>query len=558
MPARPSSRSTAAAVVAGYLAITLWFSWPLAAHLTTSLAGDWGDAVFTTWVMTWVSQHLFAVLHGDLGAWNAMWSAPIFAPDANTLTYSEHFIGQTLQALPIFAATYQPLLAFNVLWIATFALAGVAAHRLAHAWSGSHLAGVVAGVTCMFTDFRLAFSISHLHTLSVHWWLFGLWGLDRFAATSSGWALAGATLSLTLLHLSSNYLMAYCAPFTGAFAVWTLWRHGRLRDLGAWIGAAGAGATSIVLVLPVVLRYLATRDALNLTRSLEVIAENSSSLATYRAAAWSIVPLVCLAIAGVAAPDTMFPRITRRARLVLAALAMAAIALSFGPVMQFDTVHVPGPYRLLLDYVPGFAGLRVAQRFEVIAMALVSLLGGLGAAWLGRHRVGLVVAIGLTLMAVQPARTSPFVMDRVIGTIGPPPPPPYLRPSAATPPIYTLAKSLPADAVLIELPFGDIGYDIRYTYFTLAHGHRIVNGYSGIFTPLYLQRAGVLAQPFANPELSWVALQAATHVIVHTAGFAGDAGTQLRAALRARGARELGGVDGAWIYELPKAPAPTR
>lgn len=549
-------RGAAAGVVGAYLAVTIAFSWPLVLHLPTSLAGDWGDAVFTSWVMTWVSQHLLALLHGDVGAWGAMWSAPIFAPDANTLTYSEHFIGQTLQALPIFAVATQPLVAFNAIWIVTFALAGVAAHRLAHAWSGSHLAGAVAGLTCMFTDFRLAFSISHLHTLSVHWWLFGLWGLDRFAATSSGWALAGATLSLTMLHLSSNYLMAFCAPFTVAFAVWALWRHGRLRDWRAWSGVAAAGVTSIVIVLPVVLRYLATRDTLHLTRSLEVIAENSSSLATYRAAAWSIVPLVCLAIAGVAAPDAVFPRLTRRARTGLAALALAAVTLSFGPVMQFDSVHLPGPYRLLLDYVPGFAGLRVAQRFEVIAMALVSLLGGLGAAWLGRTRAGLAAAIALTALAVQPARTSPFVMDRVIGTVGPPPPPPYLRPSAQTPPIYALAKTLPADAVLIELPFGDMGYDIRYTYFTLAHGHRIVNGYSGIFTPLYLQRSGILAQPFVNPELSWLALRPATHVVVHTAGFNGDAGAQLRGALRARGAREVGGVDGAWIYELPVSPQP--
>ena len=51
MSARTSPRFLAATVVAGYLALTLWFSWPLAAHLTTSLAGDWGDAVFTTWAM---------------------------------------------------------------------------------------------------------------------------------------------------------------------------------------------------------------------------------------------------------------------------------------------------------------------------------------------------------------------------------------------------------------------------------------------------------------------------------------------------------------------------
>ena len=60
-------------------------------------------------------------------------------------------------------------------------------------------------------------------------------------------ALAGATASLIALHLSSNYLMAFCAPFTAIFAVWSLARHGRLADIGRWTGVvadpvASAGA----------------------------------------------------------------------------------------------------------------------------------------------------------------------------------------------------------------------------------------------------------------------------------------------------------------------------
>ncbi len=551
MPSRRQLRLRALAVVTLYLAITIAFSWPLATRLTTSIAADFGDAVFTSWVMTWVARHLNAVLGGDLGAWAAMWQAPIFAPDTATLTYSEHFIGPTLQVLPLTWITEQPLLAFNLIWIVTFTLTGVAAHRLAHHWSGSHLAGAVAGLTAMFSDYRIAFSISHLHTLSVHWWLFGLWGLDRFAATSSWWALAGTTAALTMLHLSSNYLMAFCAPFTAAFAVWTLWRHGRLRDLRAWAGVSVAGAIPVLVVMPVVLRYLATREALQVTRSAVEIAANSASLATYGATAWSVAPLVGLAIIGAAAPDGGSGRVSRPARLVLLGLAVVAIVLSFGPVMQFSAVAVPGPYRWLMDYVPGFAGLRVPQRFEVIALALCSLLAGIGAEWLARWRIGLVVVVGLTALAIQPLRTTPFMIDRVIGTVGPPPPPPYLRPSADAPPIYRFARTLPAGAVLIELPFGDIGYEIRYTYFTLAHGHRIVNGYSGILPPLYLPRAAILATPLADLDLTARALEPATHVVVHTHGWYDDTGTRLRAWLEGRGARALANADGAWLYALP-------
>lgn len=551
MPSRRHDRPHGAAALAAYLAVTLAFSWPLATRLTTSLAADFGDAVFTSWVMAWVAAHLNAVLAGDLGAWAAMWQAPIFAPDPNTLTYSEHFLGQTLQVLPLTWVADQPLLAFNLAWIVTFTLTGVAAHRLAYAWSGSHLAGAVAGLTCMFSDYRLAFSLSHLHALSVHWWLLGLWALDRFAATSSWAALAGAAAALTLLHLSSNYLMAFCAPFSALFAVWTLWRHSRLRDLRAWAGMAAAGAVSVLVVVPVLLRYLATREALQLTRSAVDIAANSASLATYRATAWSVAPLVALALIGALARDAGSGRVSRAARLWLLAGAFAAVVLSFGPVMQLDGVLVRGPYQWLIDYVPGFAGLRVAQRFEVIALALFSVLGGIGAAWLAQWRAGLAVAIVLTALALQPLRTAPFVLDRVIGTVGPPPPPPYLRPAAAAPAIYLAVRTLPADAVLIELPFGDIGYEIRYTFFTLAHGHRIVNGYSGIQTPLYLLRAGILQQPLANLDLTWRALEPATHVVVHERGFNDDTGVRLRSWLESRGARALANANGAGLYALP-------
>lgn len=551
MPSRRHDRPHGAAALAAYLAVTLAFSWPLATRLTTSLAADFGDAVFTSWVMAWVAAHLNAVLAGDLGAWAAMWQAPIFAPDPNTLTYSEHFLGQTLQVLPLTWVADQPLLAFNLAWIVTFTLTGVAAHRLAYAWSGSHLAGAVAGLTCMFSDYRLAFSLSHLHTLSVHWWLFGLLALDRFAATTSWRALAAAAAALTMLHLSSNYLMAFCAPFTAAFAVWTLWRHGRLRDPRAWMGVIAAGAASVLVVWPVLLRYLATRDALQVTRSALDLATNSASLATYRATAWSVGPLVVLALAGALGGDVTGGRVTRSARLALLAFAFVAVVLSLGPAMQFDTFVVRGPYQWLIDYVPGFAGLRVPQRFEVIALALCSVLGGLGAAWLARSRAGLVAVLVLTGLALQPLRTAPFVLDRVIGTVGPPPPPAYLRPSAVPPAIYRLARTLPAGATLIELPFGDIGYDIRYTYFTLAHRHRIVNGYSGIQTPLYLQRAAILADPMANLDLTWLALAPATHVVVHDAGFDDDTGARLRTWLGSKGGRELVHADGAWLYALP-------
>ncbi|MEZ5291264.1 MAG: hypothetical protein R2745_09285 [Vicinamibacterales bacterium] len=537
-------------IAAAYVAATLVFAHPLLPELRTSIAADYGDSLFTAWIMAWVARHLTAVLHGDVGAWTAMWDLPIFAPEHGTLTYSEHFIGQTLQILPLTWVVDQPLLAFNVVFLATFALTGLAAHLLTRHLSGSHWAGAVAGLTCMFSEYRVIWS-SHLHMLSIHWWLLALWAIDRFLATRSRRALAGATAALVMLHLSSNYLMAYCAPFTAAFAVWSLARHDRLRDWTGWALLSAAGAGSVVMVLPLMLRYLATRAALGVTRSTAEIAANSATFDSY-ARAWPwFGPLVVLAVVGAAATRRQADWPSRSARLALLGFATMAVVLSFGPVVQVGQTPVPGPYGLLLAYVPGFAGLRVAERFSVIAFALCSVLAGFGAVWLGRWRAGAAAAVLATVLAIRPAFATPFVMNREVMAAGQPPRPDYLRPGPTPPAIYRVARTLPPGAVLAEFPFGVLGYEILYSYFTLAHDHRTINGYSGVLPSSFLARVGRLHDPLAEPDRAWDALAPATHVIVHPAAWADDTGARIRMWLEARGATVTVRADGAWLYALP-------
>mgnify|MGYP003382461005 FL=1 len=97
-------------MVLGYGVLSVWMTWPLVTRLGTSLAGDYGDPVFDSWVIAWVSDHLTAVLGGGGAAWSAMWDAPIFAPEQGTLAYSDHLLAQSVQALPIWWLSHNPLL----------------------------------------------------------------------------------------------------------------------------------------------------------------------------------------------------------------------------------------------------------------------------------------------------------------------------------------------------------------------------------------------------------------------------------------------------------------
>src|SRR3954466_6892055 len=97
-----------------YVVLTIVMTWPLAAGLSHDVPGDFGDPLFTSWVLAWDVTHLGP-------GW---WHANIFAPHPLALAYSEHFLPQALQVWPVYALTDNPILCYNLLFLSTFALSG--------------------------------------------------------------------------------------------------------------------------------------------------------------------------------------------------------------------------------------------------------------------------------------------------------------------------------------------------------------------------------------------------------------------------------------------------
>src|SRR5262249_57253142 len=99
---------------------------PFAAALPRHIAGDFGDPLFTSWVIAWDATHLG----------RGWWNANIFAPRPLALAYSEHFLPQALQALPIYAATGNPILCYNLLFLSTFVLCALGMFLFARELTG--------------------------------------------------------------------------------------------------------------------------------------------------------------------------------------------------------------------------------------------------------------------------------------------------------------------------------------------------------------------------------------------------------------------------------------
>lgn len=236
---------------------------------------------------------------------------------------------------------------------------------------------------------------------------------------------------------------------------------------------------------------------------------------------------------------------------------VAAAVLSCGPVLTVggDVRLDPAPYWLFYRYVPGFDALRVPARFGMLVAVFLAVLGGLGAATIARRagRAGrLAVLVGGLAFLVEAAAV-PIPVNLTEGLDGYATPAPRVVPARDAPPVYRFLRTLPADAVIAEFPFGIDAYEVRYLYYATVHRHRLVNGYSGYFPSSYQRRKRLFSAIFSDPDRAWRELRAsgATYVVLHEGAYRGDEGARVGAWLRGYGASEIARFDGDLIYRLP-------
>jgi hypothetical protein len=236
-----------------------------------------------------------------------------------------------------------------------------------------------------------------------------------------------------------------------------------------------------------------------------------------------------------------------------AALVAAYLSLGPTPTLGGLPTRLPGAYGWLFEYAPGFGGLRVPARMVMVALMFLSVAGGAGAAvLLSRSRRQAWWGLGLAAMILIESTAAPIEMNRVNRYTDLLPPPASIAIGNQPPVEYEYIAGLPEGTVLVEFPFGDIGWDIRAVYNSTLHWKPLVNGFSGGSPPRYVELARVLFNVNAEPERAWRVLRETgpTHALVHL-----DAFRQSRASpeawLIARGARLAFVSPGIRVYELP-------
>ena len=233
---------------------------------------------------------------------------------------------------------------------------------------------------------------------------------------------------------------------------------------------------------------------------------------------------------------------------VSAALLAAWLSLGPLPTVLGDPLRDATIYPWLYAHVPGFDGLRVPARFAMVVMLALAWAAAAGYLALA-GRVGPRFFPVVCSLALADAAAFPIPMAGRAGSDV------YLAPPAtipvSAPPLARAIAELPPDAVLVELPFGDIPWEIRYTYLSMFHWRALVNGYSGHFPPRYLHlRAALAGLPETAQPRAWplILSSGATHIVVHGEALGPERTARMRQWVEGQGARLVAQINDAYIY----------
>lgn len=660
-PARPLGPAVA------YAALSLVLTWPLATGLARDIPADLGDSLLNLWILGWTSERLLDLLRG-VGSWDALWNANIFHPAPLTLTFSEHLIGLSLQTLPVYAATGNLVLCYNLLFLGSFVLSGLGTYLFVHRVTGHRGAAFVAGLFYAFAPYRVG-QYPHLQMLQSQWMPFVLYGLRVFfdsmrtgdAARRTAWiGLAGATAALVMQGLACGHYLIFFAPFVPLYAIYEALDLGVWRQPRVWAGLAASAAVSGACSWPFLEPYLRARALFGFTRGIGEVASFSANawayltaaddltfwgprlhvhqqaegglfpglipvLLTVAAVAWSAIDnwrtraralvtpagtarrrleagaalllvglllgLVTVLMTGgvIRQVGPVMVRMSNAGRLAMNAAVVAtllalfsergrawlrgragstlpfavaavvvAFLLSLGPVPFAGPQPLSGPsvFGWFRAHVPGFDGLRVPARYAMLVALFLAVASGDALRRIAdRRRAAPVLLAGLALVFVAEASAVP-IRRNVTWVGGPFALPPDTVPvsAAGAPPVYAYLAGMPDSTVVVEFPFGDAAWDLRYVHASTFHWKRLVNGYSGHFPREYQALVAALMHIWTDPEAAWRAVvrSGATHVIVHDRAFRAPEGAAYVSWVQAHGGRQvLAGSDGDVLFALP-------
>jgi hypothetical protein len=490
-------------VLAGFVVLAVVETWPLGAHPARLSRNDNADTMANEWTLAWFAhQAPRAPLH--------LFDGNIFYPERNTLAYSETMIAESAMAAPLLWLGASPVLAYNLVLIAGFALSGWTMAIVIARWVGNWTAGILSGILFAFNAHTLS-RLPHLQAQHPEFLPLVLMAFDALLREPRTGNAIRLTIWFVLDALTSVHLLVFTAI---ALIVGVLIRpHDWVgRRLKAFVMAVMlAAALAAALLLPVLVPYWQLHRQYQFVRSLKDVGQYAASYRDYLTTParlhytwWSrrfyatsaLFPgalALVLTVFGIACGTLRDPR----ARMCLA-FGVVGVYLSFGP-------DAPG-YAALYGVFSALGVIRDVSRFGYLGIVAAAMLAGWGVVEL-RRSVSDRVWRGLVPALVVVATVEPLCAP-----IG------YLQ-FDGIPSIYAQLRGK-TSVLVAEFPFPDGGLsasaNATYMLGSTLHWEPMLNGFAGFIPATYHENWALLRGFPDDRSVARLRALGVTHLFVHT------------------------------------------
>jgi len=519
----------AIATLGAYALAVGWITWPLASVLSTHLAatalGGQSDQQHAIWALAWES-------HALTTAPSTFLDANIYYPAKHALLYAAASYGSLPYFAPVFLTTGNPTLAMNVVFLFGVVLAAAALHLVVVRWTGSYLAGAIAGATFVCTRWVLwewLPAAPQYATLVYFPFIVGLAAREQSDTR-------GMLVLAVLVALQSSTDLVYVAPAVfgplGVLAAARLVRPTTRREGARLFGAL---VVALVLLAPAYTGLMWVKwenpDLARQSMWRPLTAVGPISKALFGRLVAVAVPIVAFVlVAAGAASRACRPRDAdaRRARAWACALTFAVVgtclALPYNATWWGHELTNP-----LYHFIPALRVIRVPARLGSGGLVGLCLLAGLGFFELTRRlrewlpsRSAAAASIVLALLVcwnlyvdLQQRPWSPADQWELPAAFP-------VRPSPA-PDSPIIAAIRGRDGPLLEVPVDKFGgadptAHALAMYRSIFHWRPLLNGYASYWPHGFLERMRIvqrLPEPDAIEAL-WRETGLAL-VVVHTA-----------------------------------------
>ncbi|OFW57745.1 MAG: hypothetical protein A2Y75_08400 [Candidatus Solincola sediminis] len=234
-------------VILIFLILVIIFTLPFVMHAGSAVISGHVDNLLNVWITSWDN-------HALVTNPSALFQANMNYPSPDSLAFSEHLFIVSLLSAPIKWVTGNPILAYNLISLVGFALAGYTMYLLVKYLTHNRLAAFAAGAFFAFVPYHFS-TIVHVHVSFYLLQPLLLLFLFKYFDEGRPRYLVGLGVTFLAQALLSWYQVAFSSIPIALFLIWQLISRRRREKIRYFAYTVAVLALCLVLVLPFALPY---------------------------------------------------------------------------------------------------------------------------------------------------------------------------------------------------------------------------------------------------------------------------------------------------------------